>query len=116
MELTIRIIGLIVALLYVIFSIDDIIWDIAHFVKKRVDTEEDQLPLEKLDAIPPKLLAVIIAAWHEERVLELVIENMRHPYSIPNRCTISLSVYIQMMMPLLRLLKDLKKSIKMFTW
>jgi len=25
---------------------------------------------------PPKLLAVIIAAWHEERVLELVIENM----------------------------------------
>ncbi|HOB28690.1 MAG TPA: glycosyltransferase [Bacillota bacterium] len=76
MELTIRFIGLIVALLYVIFSIDDIIWDIAHFVKKRVNTEEDQLPLEKLDAIPPKLLAVIIAAWHEERVLELVIENM----------------------------------------
>ena len=77
MELKIQVIGLIVALCYVIFNIDDIMWEIIHLIsKRRADSKADCVPMESLEAIPPKLLAVIVAAWDEDSVLEPVIENM----------------------------------------
>ena len=76
MEQIIQIIGLIVALCYIILGIDDLLWDIYYFVRNIRSSGSDRLHIEHLDAVPPKLLAVIIAAWHEENVIELVIENM----------------------------------------
>lgn len=69
-------IGLIIALCFVIFGIDDLIWDISSIIRNIRSGEPARLPFEQLDAIPPKLLAVMIAAWHEENVIEAVIDNM----------------------------------------
>ncbi|SHH73928.1 adsorption protein B [Sporobacter termitidis DSM 10068] len=76
MEHIIRIIGVVVALGFVLFSIDDLIWDIISIVRKIRDGAPERLPIERLDAVPPKLLAVMIAAWHEDNVIEPVIDNM----------------------------------------
>lgn len=77
MEPKVQVIGLIVALCYIIFSIDDVIWEIVHLIsKRRADSKANHVPMESLEAIPPKLLAVIVAAWDEDGVLEPVIENM----------------------------------------
>ncbi len=76
MERTIQLVGLMVALGYIVLNIDDLIWDIFNIVRKIRYGEAGRLPMEQLDAAPPKLLAVIIAAWHEDNVLESVIENM----------------------------------------
>lgn len=77
MESKIRNIGLIVAMFYIFFGIDDIIWEIICFIVKiRTNFKASRLPLEDLEAIPPKLLAVLIAAWCEDNVLEPVIDNM----------------------------------------
>lgn len=76
MERIIQLIGLMVALGYIVLNIDDLIWDIFNIVRKIRNGEAGRLPMEQLDAVPPKLLAVIIAAWHEDNVLESVIVNM----------------------------------------
>jgi adsorption protein B len=97
LEFEIRIIGLIVALCYIIFSFDDIIWDIVCFIGKiRVDPKTKRVPLESLEAIPPKLLAVIVAAWNEDNVLEPVIDNNR--YITHSLCIMFSWAYTQMMM------------------
>lgn len=76
-EFRIQLVGLIVVLCYIIFNIDDVIWEIVHLIKKRrVDSEADRVSMESLEAIPSKLLAVIVAAWNEDSVLEPMIENM----------------------------------------
>lgn len=70
-------IGLIFALLIVMFSIDDILWDIYYFFIKLFNKENvEEIPLASLEKTPPKLLAMIIAAYNEESVLEAVIENL----------------------------------------
>lgn len=70
----IRLIGLIVALLYLIFNVDDFIWEIiCTFKKRRVAS---LLP-EDLEEVPPKLLAVLVAAWQEDNVLEDVIDHLQ---------------------------------------
>lgn len=76
MERVVQVIGLIVALCYILFSIDDIFWDVFSIVRKITHVEVERLPIENLDTVPPKLLAVIIAAWHEDNVIEPVIDNM----------------------------------------
>jgi adsorption protein B len=75
MNLVIYIIGLLTALCYVLLSIDDVIWDIAH-VFRRKKAPDAKLQIRDLDALPPKLLAVVVAAWHEDGVLEPVVDNM----------------------------------------
>jgi len=76
LESIIYTIGLIIALAFIFFNIDDLIWDIIYFTRyKKRNSETQRLPLEKLNSIPPKLLAVIIAAWHEETILEAVIDH-----------------------------------------
>ncbi len=76
MEQIIQTIGLIVALGFIVFSIDDLFWDIFSIIRNIRRGEVSRLPIEHLDAVPPKLLAVMVAAWHEDNVLESVIENM----------------------------------------
>jgi adsorption protein B len=76
MNLFVYITGLLIALCYVLLSIDDVIWDIAHAFRRRKDTTGEKLRIGDLDALPPKLLAVMIAAWHEDSVLEPVVDNM----------------------------------------
>lgn len=69
-------IGFVIAVCYLAFSFDDLIWDIAHFIHQRKHKDQDKLHIEKLDSKPPRLLAVMVAAWHEDSVLEPVIDNM----------------------------------------
>lgn len=76
MDRIVQIVGLIVALCYIFFSIDDLFWDIFSIIRKIKNGEVKQLPIEALDAAPPKLLAVMVAAWHEDNVIEPVIDNM----------------------------------------
>ncbi|MEA4971009.1 MAG: glycosyltransferase [Candidatus Pelethousia sp.] len=76
MELVVQRIGLIVAASFILFSIDDLIWDIVNIVRIIRFGKPDRLPIEQLDAVPPKLLAVMIAAWREENVIEDVVENV----------------------------------------
>ncbi len=64
------------ALSFIFFSIDDLIWDILNIVRKIRRGVSGRLPIERLDSVPPKLLAVAIAAWHEDNVLQAVIDNM----------------------------------------
>jgi adsorption protein B len=69
--------GLVVASLYILFGIDDLIWDIVFFFKSRFrKKDQDRIPMEELDNTPPKLLAVIVAAWKEDAVLYDVISNL----------------------------------------
>lgn len=76
MERIIQSIGLAVALGFIVFSIDDLIWDMFNIVRKIRRGETGRLPIEHIDAVPAKLLAVVVAAWHEDNVLKAVIENM----------------------------------------
>jgi len=68
-------IGLIIVVLYLLMGIDDFVWDIAGLFRRR-SYKEQLLDLHKLDSTPPKLLAIAIAAWHEDNVLGDVIDNV----------------------------------------
>lgn len=67
--------GLIIVILFIFTGIDDFVWDFIS-VFKRITNKEEKLELEILDCQPPKFIALIIAAWHEENVLSEVIENV----------------------------------------
>jgi adsorption protein B len=60
--------------LYLLTGWDDLIWDLVTLFK-RTQYRKQVIDLHKLDATAPKLLAVVIAAWHEDNVLSDVIEN-----------------------------------------
>jgi len=76
MNMTIYIIGLLVAIGMLVFNIDDIIWDIGYLLSSERRRKEERIPMAMLDELPPKLLAVMVAAWHEENVIEQVIDHM----------------------------------------
>ncbi|MDL2253650.1 phage adsorption protein NrfB [Ruminococcaceae bacterium OttesenSCG-928-I18] len=74
-ESVLYIIGLVLVSLYLLTGFDDFIWDIITlFRRKRY--RRQRLDPHQLDTVPPKLLAVAIAAWHEDNVLGAVIENV----------------------------------------
>ncbi|WP_302396385.1 glycosyltransferase [Eggerthella sinensis] len=66
-------IGFAVALAFIVFGADDLLWDIYALFrgigKKRVR-------LSLINEKPPKMLAVVIAAWHEDAVLGEVVDNL----------------------------------------
>ena len=71
---TLYLLGLILALLYILMGFDDFIWDIiALFYKK--NRKDVFLNMQEINATPYKLLAVIIGAWREDNVIEDVIDN-----------------------------------------
>jgi len=76
MNITVYIIGLLVAIGMLLFNIDDIIWDIGYLLSSERRRKEERMPMNLVDDLPPKLLAVMVAAWHEENVIEQVIDHM----------------------------------------
>ena len=68
-------IGLGLVLLYLLMGVDDFIWDVFTLML-RPRYHRQRLDCRKLNTIPPKLLAVTVAAWHESNVLGDVIENI----------------------------------------
>lgn len=82
-EQVLYIIGLLLVMLYILTGFDDFLWDIVTLFRRR--TYKRQLAdLKKLDDTPPKLLAVAIAAWHEESVLGDVIDNLIESVHYPD--------------------------------
>lgn len=75
-------IGLALVLLYLAMGIDDFIWDVVTTFL-RLFRRKRTLNFRALESIPPKLLAVTVAAWHEEAVLGDVIENIIASTSYP---------------------------------
>ena len=68
-ENVLYIIGFAFVVVYLLLGIDDFIWDIFNLFKRR-RFRGKPLDIRKLEEIPPKLLAIVVAAWHEEDVLE----------------------------------------------
>ena len=75
MESVLYAIGFTLVTIYILTGIDDFVWDIATLVR-RIRGGDKRLDMRQLDAVPHKLLAVLIAAWHEENVLGDVIDNI----------------------------------------
>jgi len=69
-------IGFCIVLLFILFSLDDIAWDFVVIIKKYFQKDTNKIPLEALDNEIPQLLAIIIAAWHEDNVIGDVIRNL----------------------------------------
>ena len=67
-------IGLTLVVLYLTLGVDDFIWDLISLAL-RPSYRKHRLDFRKLRAQPPKLLAVTVAAWHEENVLGDVIDH-----------------------------------------
>jgi adsorption protein B len=68
-------IGLVLAIFYITTGFDDFVWDVITLIKVW-GQKKNKLEIKELDSVPPKLLAIMIAAWHEENVLESVIDNI----------------------------------------
>lgn len=66
-------IGFFVALAFIVFGADDLLWDVFALFrgigKKRVK-------LSLINEKPPKMLAIVIAAWHEDAVIGEVVDNL----------------------------------------
>lgn len=75
-------IGLTLVFLYLLMSVDDFIWDIVTTLFRCV-RKKPRLDFKALDTVPPKLLAVTVAAWHEDAVLKDVIDNFIASTSYP---------------------------------
>ena len=67
--------GFMLVVIYLLSGADDFVWDIITLVS-RVFSADKRLDMKLLDAVPQKLLAVLVAAWHEENVLGDVIDNV----------------------------------------
>lgn len=81
MNQNIYLFGLIVVSVYVLFGIDDLIWDLFCSFKRH-DTS-NKIDIAELDRKPSRLLAIMIAAWHEEAVIGDVIENIIESVQYP---------------------------------
>lgn len=68
-------VGLVLVILYLLMGIDDFIWDIVTLTMRKF-YKKQKLDMSQLTTVPPKLLAVAIAAWHEDNVLNDVITNI----------------------------------------
>lgn len=69
-------IGLIFVIILTLISIDDFVWDIQYFFSKKRKNNTHKLNYKELRDTIPGFLAVIVAAYNEEDVLEEVIENL----------------------------------------
>ena len=81
-----KIFGCIMIVIYLFFGLDDMIWYIwsilsTQFGKKR--SKKMELSFQELRETPPKMLAVCIAAWHEDNVILDVISNFINTTDYP---------------------------------
>lgn len=70
--------GLIFAILIILISWDDFVWDLFYLLGKLFGKIKSNhvVKLEEVEGVVPKMMAVIIAAYREEDVIEEVIENL----------------------------------------
>lgn len=66
-------IGFVVALAFIVFGADDLLWDVFALFRR---VGRKKVPLARINEKPPKMLAVVIAAWHEDAVIGEVIDNL----------------------------------------
>lgn len=84
MENIVYYVGLIFATLIIIFSLDDVIWDLIYmYYSLSGKLKEKKISVKNLEKVTPKLLAVVVAAYKEEDVLEQVIENLVRTQEYP---------------------------------
>ncbi len=80
--------GLAVVCLTILVSIDDLIWDLVYAFAKvfRLLKESKKITTKDMESVPPKMMALIIAAYHEEDVIEAVLRNLirstNYPYEM----------------------------------
>ena len=69
-------VGLIIVIIFILMGIDDFIWDVVSLIQSffRVDGNKD-LDLDAVFNEPQKMMAIMIAAWHEDNVIEDVIRH-----------------------------------------
>lgn len=79
---TLYTIGLCLVILYLLMGIDDLVWDLSSLIHRRL-FKEQKMSVEELNSTTPKLLAMMIAAWHEDNVLGSVVENMIESVQYP---------------------------------
>ncbi|MBP8961251.1 phage adsorption protein NrfB [Patescibacteria group bacterium] len=84
MNLFINYLFLFLALFYIIFSLDDLIFDFYYFYFKRKNKIRSSLKFSDLDKVPFRLLAVLIPAWDESVVIEPMIENLISSINYPS--------------------------------
>lgn len=78
-------IGLTFVILLILISLDDLIWDIYYlFSPKRKKNNTNIISYKELTDTVPGLLAIVVAAYREEDVLEDVIENLIDTNHYPN--------------------------------
>ena len=75
-------IGLALVLLYISMGVDDFTWDMTTAILRRFRRQKT-LQFNDLESIPPKLLAITVAAWHEQSVLGDVVDNIIASTSYP---------------------------------
>lgn len=65
--------GFVVALAFIVFGADDLLWDV-YALFRGIGKKRVRLAL--INEKPPKMLAVVIAAWHEDAVIGEVVDNL----------------------------------------
>ena len=77
-------IGFFVALAFIVFGADDVLWDVFALFR---GAGKKRVKLSLINEKPPKMLAVVIAAWHEDAVLgdELYYRILNHFVHCLNR-------------------------------
>lgn len=66
--------GLVLVIIFILMGFDDFIWDIVSVVQSFFKKER-KLDLKAVFDTPPKMMAVMIAAWQEDNVIEDVISH-----------------------------------------
>ena len=61
-------------IIIIILSLDDIVYDIYANIKRKSKFKKS-IKIKELDSIPPKLIAIFVPAWKEEKVISEMLQN-----------------------------------------
>lgn len=78
--------GLVVVCLTILISIDDVLWDIIYLFSKvfGLVKEPATITTDEMESVPPQMMALIIAAYREEDVIEDVLRNLLRSTNYPS--------------------------------
>lgn len=77
MKTLLYIIGLIIVIAYLFFGFDDLVFELSYFIKRLFHfIKPSYIKIEDVNNVPPRLLAVIIANWHEDNVIGSVVDHL----------------------------------------
>ena len=69
----------------IFISIDDLLWDVYYAIGKLTGKiKVSNINVQEIENVPPKMLAILVAAYNEESVLKLVIQNLIKSNQYPN--------------------------------